>query len=83
MGWRVIKNSLQDLSRRVSKSEKSSLPKLAFTAILKTPKQLHAFLRFFFFSYKMSSHEKVGDFNIRHFEPQISGHPGSKSFDKK
>lgn len=81
MGWRVIKNSLQDLSRRVSKSEKSSLPKLAVTA-LKTPKQLHAFLRFFFF-YKMSSHEKVGDFNVHHFEPQISGHPGNKSFVKK
>lgn len=79
MGWRVIKNSLQDLSRRVSKSEKSSLPKLAVTA-LKTPKQLHAFLRFF--PYKMLSHKKVGDFNIRHFEPQIR-HPGSKSFVKK
>lgn len=82
MGWRVIKNSLQDLSRRVSKSEKSSLPNLVVTAILKTPKQLHAFLSFFFF-YKMLAHEKVGDFNIRHFEPQISGHPGSKSFVKK
>ena len=75
----MIKNSLQDLSRRVSKSEKSSLPKLAVTA-LKTPKQLHAV---FFFFYKMSSDEKVGDFNVRHFEPQISGHPGSKSFVKK